>query len=41
MTLIIGKLFEKMLLLRLQETVNVNQSELQFGLTSGLSPTMS
>ena len=40
-TPIIGKLFEKLLLLRLQETVNVNQSELQFGFTSGLSPTMS
>ena len=40
-TPIIGKLFEKLLLLRLQETVNVNQSELQFGFTSGLSPTIS
>ena len=40
-TPIIGKLFEKLLLLRLQESVNVNQSELQFGFTKDLSPTMS
>ena len=36
-TPIIGKLFEKLLLLRLQESVNVNQSELQFGFTKDLS----
>ena len=40
-TPIIGKLFEKLLFLGLLETVNVKQSELQFGLTKDLSPTMS
>ena len=40
-TPIIGKLFEKLLFLGLLETVNVKQSELRFGLTKDLSPTMS
>ena len=40
-TPIIGQLFEKLLLLRLQEHMNVNQSELQFGFTKHLSPIMS
>ena len=41
LTPVIGKLFEKLLLLRLLESINLKQSELQFGFTKDLSPTMS
>ena len=40
-TSIIGKLFEKLLLLRLLENINVNQSDCQFGFTKNLNPLMS
>ena len=40
-TSIIGKLFEELLLLRLLEHVNVNQSDCQFGFTKNLNPLMS
>ena len=40
-TPILGKLFEKLVLLRLLEYMNVEQSDLQFGFTKNLSPTMS
>ena len=40
-TSIIGKLFEELLLLRLLEDVNVNQSDCQFGFTKDLNPLMS
>ena len=40
-TSIIGKLFEKLISLRLLEKVNSNQSDLQFGFTKNLSPIMS
>ena len=40
-TPIIGKLFGKLLLVHLLEIVIVKQSELQFGFTKDLSPTMS
>ena len=38
---IIGKLFEKLISLRLLEKVNIDQSDLQFGFTKNLSPSMS
>ena len=40
-TSIIGKLFEKLISLRLLEKVNIDQSDLQFGFTKNLSPSMS
>ena len=40
-TPILGKVFEKLVLLRLLEYINVKQSDLQFGFTKNLSPTMS
>ena len=40
-TSIIGKLFEELLLLRLLEHVNVNQSDCQFGFTKNINPLMS
>ena len=40
-TPVIGKLSEKLMLLRLLESVNVDQSDLQLGFTKTLNPTMS
>ena len=39
-TPIIGKLFEKQILIRLLETVNKKQAEMQFGFMKNLIPTM-
>ena len=40
-TSIVGKLFEKCILTRLLETVNTEQSDLQFGFTKDSNPLMS